>query len=91
MKGRTGIARMALTSGVPVLPVAQWGGQRVLPPKHALPRLLPRKRVTIQVGPPVDLSEFEGLEPTRTVLVAATAKIMAAITALLVEIRSTDP
>jgi 1-acyl-sn-glycerol-3-phosphate acyltransferase len=91
MRGRTGIARMALAAGVPVLPVAQWGGQRVLPPKHWLPRLLPRKRVTIQVGPPVDLSEFEGVEPTRAVLVEATAKIMAAITELLVEIRATHP
>jgi 1-acyl-sn-glycerol-3-phosphate acyltransferase len=43
------------------------------------------------VGPPVDLSEFEGVEPTRAVLVEATAKIMAAITELLVEIRATHP
>jgi 1-acyl-sn-glycerol-3-phosphate acyltransferase len=91
MRGRTGIARMALASGAPVLPVAQWGSQRVLPPKHALPRLLPRKRITIHVGPPVDLSEFAGAEPTRDVLVKATAKIMAAITDLLAEIRATHP
>jgi 1-acyl-sn-glycerol-3-phosphate acyltransferase len=91
MRGRTGVARMALASGVPVYPVAHWGSQRVLPRKKVLPRLLPRKRVITYVGGPVDLSDFAGVEPNRTVLVEATARIMAAITDLLTEIRDTYP
>jgi 1-acyl-sn-glycerol-3-phosphate acyltransferase len=90
MRGKTGVARMALASGVPVVPLAHWGGQRVLPRKKILPRLLPRKRVFTYVGEPVDLSDFAGAEPTRQVLTEATARIMAAITALLVEIRAEE-
>jgi 1-acyl-sn-glycerol-3-phosphate acyltransferase len=90
MRGKTGIARMALASGAPVLPLAHWGTQRVLPRKKILPRLLPRKTVYTYVGEPVDLSDFAGKEPTREVLTAATAKIMAAITDLLREIRATE-
>jgi 1-acyl-sn-glycerol-3-phosphate acyltransferase len=73
-----------------VVPGAHWGSHHVLPRKTVLPRLLPRKTVYTRLGPPVDLSEFAGVEPTREVLVAATERIMAAITALLVEIR-TEP
>ncbi|HEX3589862.1 MAG TPA: lysophospholipid acyltransferase family protein [Pseudonocardiaceae bacterium] len=91
MRGKTGVAKMALESGVPVVPIAHWGSQRVLPPKKILPRLLPRKRVSVHVGKPVDLSEFEGQRLSRTVLTEATERIMAAITDLLTEIRDTHP
>ncbi len=91
MRGRTGVARMALVTGVPVVPMAQWGGQRVLPRRSVLPRLFPRKAVHVRVGAPVDVSDFAGCEPTRDVLNAMTARIMAAITELLVEIRGERP
>jgi 1-acyl-sn-glycerol-3-phosphate acyltransferase len=87
MPGKSGVARAALASRVPVVPVAQWGTQRLLPRGSFLPRLLPRKRVDVVAGPEVDLSDLYGLEPTREVLDKATARIMAAITDLLVEIR----
>jgi 1-acyl-sn-glycerol-3-phosphate acyltransferase len=90
MQGKTGIAKMALTSGAPVVPIAHWGGQRVLPHGKYLPRLLPRKKVYTYVGEPVDLSDFAGQPMSRTVLTAATDRIMAAITELLKEIRSTE-
>lgn len=91
MRGRTGVARMALESGVPVLPVAHWGSQRVLPPTKRVPRLLPRQRITIHVGEPVDLSDFAGQRLSRTVLTEATTRIMTAITDQLREIRTTHP
>jgi 1-acyl-sn-glycerol-3-phosphate acyltransferase len=88
MVGKTGVARAALASRVPVVPLAQWGTQRLLPRGSYLPRLLPRKRVDVVAGPEVDLSDLYELEPTREVLDKATARIMAAITDLLVEIRA---
>lgn len=91
MRGRVGVARMALTTGVPVVPIAHWGGQTVLRRGKVLPRLLPRRTVHVVAGPPVDLSEFAGLEPTSAVLSAATARVMAAITDLLIEIRGERP
>ncbi|MCU1600901.1 MAG: acyltransferase, partial [Frankiales bacterium] len=80
MAARTGVARLALLSGAPVVPVAQWGAQEI----HDSYRtkglhLLPRHTITIQVGPAVDLSPFVGKELTSEVLHAATDRIMDAI------------
>ena len=41
MTGKTGAARVALTTGCPVIPVAQWGAQELLAPYAKRPRLLP--------------------------------------------------
>jgi 1-acyl-sn-glycerol-3-phosphate acyltransferase len=87
MTGKTGAARIALTTGAPVIPVAQWGAQELLPPYAKRPNLFPRKTMHLIAGPPVDLSEYEGKDPTGEVLRDATAKIMDAITALLEELR----
>lgn len=91
MLGKTGAARVALDTGAPVIPVAQWGPQDLLPPYAARPRLLPRKRIAVHAGPPVDLSRWRGQELTAPVLHEATAAIMAAITQLLAEVRDGQP
>ena len=87
MTGKTGAARVALATGCPVIPIAQWGAQRVLAPYSKRPKLFPRKTVRAIVGDPVDLSDLMGREPTAEVLRIATDRIMAAITALLAELR----
>ncbi|GAA3123935.1 lysophospholipid acyltransferase family protein [Planomonospora alba] len=91
MEGKTGAARLALETGVPVIPVAHWGAQEILPYGSKRPRLFPRKTFRVQVGPPVDLSKYrggaDGRPPQAEVLRAATADIMAAITAQLAELR----
>ncbi|OKI06720.1 acyltransferase [Streptomyces sp. CB02923] len=89
MQGKTGAARVALLTKAPVIPVAQWGANEVMPPyaKEKKLRLLPRKTLRVQAGPPVDLSEFYGKEPTAEVLRAVTDKVMAAVTAILAEVR----
>lgn len=89
MRGKTGAARVALLTKAPVIPVAQWGANEVVPPyaKRKRVRLFPRKTLRVVAGPPVDLSEFYGQEPTAEVLRAATDAIMSAITELLAELR----
>ena len=87
MTGKTGAARIALETGCPVIPVAQWGAQELLPPYAKRPHLFPRKTMRLIAGPPVDLSEYQGKEPTGELLRAATAKIMDTITGLLEELR----
>jgi 1-acyl-sn-glycerol-3-phosphate acyltransferase len=87
MVGKTGAARIALETGAPVIPCAQWGAHRILPPYARKPALLPRKTVHARAGRPVDLADLRGLEPTPAVLAAATERIMAAITAELETIR----
>lgn len=87
MTGRTGAARIALSAGVPVIPVAQWGPQDVLPPYAKKPRLLPRKLITVKAGTPVDLDDLRDRPLTPEVLQEATERIMDAVTRQLEDIR----
>ncbi|GGM22734.1 1-acyl-sn-glycerol-3-phosphate acyltransferase [Streptomyces fumigatiscleroticus] len=87
MAGRTGIARVALETGCPVIPVAQWGANLLLPPYGKTGRVFPRRTHQVLAGPPVDLSRFHGREPGPEVWREATEEIMAAITLLPAEIR----
>jgi 1-acyl-sn-glycerol-3-phosphate acyltransferase len=91
MVGKTGAARLALTTGAPVIPIAHWGAQEVLPYGTTKPHLFPRKTVRMVAGPPVDLSAYAGQRLGASTLRAATADIMADITALLAKIRQQTP
>ena len=91
MAGKTGAARLALSAGVPVIPIAHWGAQHVLPYGTKRPHLWPRKTVRMAAGPPVDLSAYAGQRLSASLLRAATADIMADITALLAKIRQETP
>ena len=87
MTGKTGAARVALQTKCPVVPVAQWGANLLLPPYAKKPSLLPRKTHHVLAGPPVDLSRFYDKEMTPDVLREATEVIMAAVTEQLEELR----
>ena len=87
MTGKTGAARIALTTGCPVIPVAQWGPQELLAPYSSKLKLFPRKRLVAKAGDPVDLSDLSGQPMTAQVLTEATNRIMDAITEILVDLR----
>jgi 1-acyl-sn-glycerol-3-phosphate acyltransferase len=87
MRGKTGAARMALEHGIPVIPMAQWGAQQILPRYSKKVSLFPRKTVTMKFGDPVDLSAYRGKPIDSGTLAAATNDIMQAITALLEDLR----
>jgi 1-acyl-sn-glycerol-3-phosphate acyltransferase len=91
MAAKTGAARLALATGAPVVPVAHWGAQEILPYHSYRPRLLPRKTVHMLAGPPVDLSAFHGQPLTSKVLHAATEAIMRDITGLVGQLRGETP
>jgi 1-acyl-sn-glycerol-3-phosphate acyltransferase len=91
MVPKTGVARLALATGVPVIPVAHWGAQIILPYGSNRPSLLPRHLVRMLAGPPVDLTPFTGEPLGRDVLRAAAAAIMADITGLLATLRREAP
>src|SRR6201996_5246028 len=91
MTGKTGAARLALTTGAPVIPIAQWGAQEILPYGSKKPHLFPRKTVRMVAGPPVDLSAYQGQRLGASTLQAATAAIMADTPALLAKIRQETP
>jgi 1-acyl-sn-glycerol-3-phosphate acyltransferase len=87
MIAKTGCARLALATDTPVIPIAQWGSQLVLPNYSSKVSLFPRKKIIIRVGDPVDLSQWRGKADDQQALIEATAAIMKAITDLLEEIR----
>ncbi|GAB2677964.1 lysophospholipid acyltransferase family protein [Saccharopolyspora gloriosae] len=90
MRGKNGIARVALTTGVPVIPLANWGTHHLLP-RGGLPRLFRRTPIDLVAGPAVPLDDLMGKPLTAAVLREATDRIMAAITALLADAREEQP
>lgn len=90
MRGKTGAVRLALAGDLPVIPMATWGVQRILPRYGKLSLWPPRKRVRVAVGPAVDLDAFRGGPRTNTNLTAATDVVMADIAGLLSDLR-TEP
>jgi 1-acyl-sn-glycerol-3-phosphate acyltransferase len=87
MVAKTGAARLALSTGRPVVPIAQWGPQEILMPYAKRLRLLPRKTVRVLAGPPVDLDDLRGRPLDAEVLTEASARIMRDITGLLERLR----
>lgn len=88
MPAKTGAARIALTAGVPVIPMAHWGAQEVMGPYRKEFKAFPRKKMRVLIGPPVDLDDLRGDgEPNAETLHKATDRVTAAITDLLREIR----
>jgi 1-acyl-sn-glycerol-3-phosphate acyltransferase len=79
-RGRTGVARLALESGAPVLPVALIGTSRVLPPGRRLPRI---HAVQLRMGLPMRFVPEEGKSlHDRTQLRTTTETVMKAIRSL---------
>ncbi|WP_433160191.1 lysophospholipid acyltransferase family protein [Kribbella sp. CA-247076] len=93
MTGKTGAARIALMTGCPVVPIANWGAHQVIESYSGKLRigLLPRKRIQVRAGKPVDLSAFQGKPITNQLLHEATEVIMRAIADTLGELRAETP
>lgn len=87
MIAKTGLARLALSTNTPVIPIAQWGSQVLMPTYSKKLKLFPRTKITIVAGKPVDLSPWQGKADDPQALIEATAKVMLEITKLLEEIR----
>lgn len=72
-RGRTGVARLVLEAGTPVVPVAMIGTDEVQPIGRVVPHL---KRPGIVIGAPMDFTRYKGMEHDRFVLRAITDEIM---------------
>ncbi|PWU43403.1 1-acyl-sn-glycerol-3-phosphate acyltransferase [Micromonospora globispora] len=95
-RGKTGAARLAIASGAPVIPVAQWGSHEVLPyraPTGMLRRLaravLRRPVIRVHFGPPILLRDLHPGTPGAAR--RATDRIIDAITGDLVPLRPDEP
>jgi 1-acyl-sn-glycerol-3-phosphate acyltransferase len=87
-KGKTGVARMAIVAGVPVIPVAMIDTEKLQPPGTVAPQWLRREpgrrlprilRPGVVIGKPLDFSRYEGMERDRFVLRSVTDEIMYAL------------
>lgn len=72
-KGKSGLARLALETGVPVIPVAMIGTDVVNPPGSKMWRF---GRVTVKFGKPMDFSRFDGLAGNRFIERAVIDEVM---------------
>jgi 1-acyl-sn-glycerol-3-phosphate acyltransferase len=72
-RGKTGVARLAIETGVPVVPVAVVGTDVVAPPGKKFGRWT---RPRVRFGAPLDFSRYQGLENDRFILRSATDEIM---------------
>ncbi len=87
MRGKTGVARLALATGTPVIPVVSWGAQQIFDPRTKKKRFRPRTPVTVVAGPPIDLSRWAGAQPTGPVLIEITNEIMNRLREMIGEVR----
>ncbi|NLS10536.1 1-acyl-sn-glycerol-3-phosphate acyltransferase [Nesterenkonia sp. MY13] len=91
MRCKSGAARLALTTGVPLVPITHWGVQDVLPSYSKVPRLLPRRKYTLSVGKAIDLEDLRKKPLTRTVLAEATQRVEQALTDGVAALRGETP
>ncbi len=72
-RGKTGVAKLILATGVPVIPVAMIGTDKVQPIGRRIPNI---RRIGIIVGEPMDFSRYKGLGDDRFVQRSVTDEIM---------------
>ncbi|MDP9343225.1 MAG: 1-acyl-sn-glycerol-3-phosphate acyltransferase [Actinomycetota bacterium] len=73
-RGKTGVARMALLAGCPVIPVAVLGTRELQPPDRKMPKL--RGRIQVIYGKPLSFERFAGQDRDRFVLRSVTDEVM---------------
>ncbi len=72
-RGKTGVAKLVLATGVPVIPVAMIGTDKVQPIGRRIPNI---RRVGIIIGEPLDFARYGGLEDDRFIQRSVTDEIM---------------
>jgi 1-acyl-sn-glycerol-3-phosphate acyltransferase len=78
-RGKTGVARLAIESGAPVIPVAMVGTNIAQPIGRRIPKVM---RIGIVIGEPLDFSRYRGMESDRFILRSVTDEIMYALMSL---------
>jgi 1-acyl-sn-glycerol-3-phosphate acyltransferase len=72
-RGKTGVARLALESGAPVIPVVMLNSDEIQAPGKIVPKI---KRARIRFGAPMDFSRYAGMAGDRFIERAVTDEIM---------------
>jgi len=91
MRGKSGAVRLALETGIPLIPAAHWGTQKLMPRYGKGIHPIPRKTIEVAVGEPLDLSKFDGRDIDQKTVNEATVMLMTEITKLLAGLRGEEP
>lgn len=91
MRGKTGLARLALATGAPVIPIVMWGPEQIFDPRTKKLRLFRRTPVAVVAGHPIDLSKWTGAAPTSATQHEMTDEVMLRLRDMLAEIRGETP
>jgi len=87
MVAKTGAARLAIITQLPIIPVAAWGIGDVLPPYNKMPRIWKRSKITLRAGKAIDMTPWYGKQDDPKALAEATAHVMGELTTMLEDIR----
>lgn len=87
MVAKTGAARIAAATKVPVIPIAHWGDQKLIPRYSKKLGLYKRHKVSVYAGKAIDMSNWHGKMEDQDAMREASAHIMREITKLLEGIR----
>jgi 1-acyl-sn-glycerol-3-phosphate acyltransferase len=90
MRGKTGIARLALATGVPVIPLAVWGSGPVWQ-RDGKRNLKYGRPIWVKAGRPLDFSEHANGAQDPTVLRTVTDEVMAELSLLVEDLRARYP
>lgn len=90
MEGKTGVARLSLATGVPVLPVAVWGSQHIWQ-REGVRSLAFGRPIWLRAGPPIDLSRFRDSMDDPKVLREATDLVMDELGGYVADLRAAYP
>lgn len=87
MRGRTGAIRLAIETGVPIVPVGQWGTEKVMETYSSKLKPKPWHKVNMVIGKPIDVSKYVDKKNSTEELVALTDHVMNEITKLVEQLR----
>ena len=73
-RGHTGVARLSLRTGTPIVPVGLIGTDEVQPIDKRMPRLF--RRVTLRFGEPLDAARYAGADVEHLALRELTDEVM---------------
>ena len=96
MRGKSGAVRLALETGIPLIPAAHWGTQHLMPRYGKGIRPIPRKTIHVIIGEPMDLSSFlkgkkKDAPLDQKTVNEATNALMREISKLLATLRGEEP
>jgi 1-acyl-sn-glycerol-3-phosphate acyltransferase len=87
MRGRTGTVRLALETGVPIIPLGQWGTEAVVDTYSSKIRPKPWHTVKMVIGKPIEFSQYAGKKVSTEEMSEMTEDLMIEITKLVEGIR----